>query len=41
MIIDRLEAIGCLDDFEKIIEPADWSKAFHGGPRKYIRPDMR
>ncbi len=40
MIIDRLEATGCLDQYEKIIEPADWSKARDGGPRKYIRPDI-
>jgi hypothetical protein len=41
MIIDRLEATGCMDQYETIIEPADWSKSRDGGPRKYVREDMR
>jgi ferredoxin len=41
MIIDRLEATGCMDQYETIIEPADWSKSRDGGPRKYIREDMK
>ncbi len=41
MIIDRLEATGCLDQYETILEPADWSKSRDGGPRKYVREDLK
>jgi len=41
MIIDRLEATGCLDQYETILEPADWSKSRDGGPRKYLREDLK
>ena len=41
LIIDRLEATGCLDDYETILEPADWSKSRDGGPRKLIRDDLK
>jgi hypothetical protein len=41
LIIDRLEATGCLDQYETILEPADWSKSRDGGPRKYVREDLK
>jgi len=41
MIIDRLEATGRLDQYETILEPADWSKSRDGGPRKYVREDLK
>jgi hypothetical protein len=41
MIVDRLEATGCLDQYETILEPADWSKSRDGGPRKLIREDLK
>jgi len=41
LIIDRLEATGCLDQYETILEPADWSSARDGGPRKLIREDLK
>ncbi len=40
LIVERLEAQGRLDDFEKILEPADWSTARDGGPRKLVREDL-
>jgi len=41
LIIDRLEATGCMDQYETILEPADWSKSRDGGPRKYVREDLK
>lgn len=41
LIIDRLEATGCLDQYETILEPADWSKSRDGGPRKLVREDLK
>jgi hypothetical protein len=41
LIIDRLEALGCLENYEKILEPADWSKSRDGGPRKLVREDLK
>jgi len=41
LIIDRLEATGCLDQYEVILEPADWSRSRDGGPRKLVREDLR
>ena len=41
LIIDRLDATGCLDQYEKIIEPADWSRSRDGGPRKLVRDDLK
>ena len=34
MIIDRLEALGQLDELEAIAPPRDWSTSHSGGPRK-------
>ena len=41
MIVDRLKALGQLDNYEKIIEVKDWSTSRDGGPRTRIREDMR
>ncbi len=41
LIIDRLQATGCLDLYETILEPADWSRSRDGGPRKYVREDLK
>jgi hypothetical protein len=41
LIIDRLEATGCLDQYEVILEPADWSRSRDGGPRKLVREDLK
>jgi ferredoxin len=41
LIIDRLDALGCLENYEKILEPADWSKSRDGGPRKLVREDLK
>lgn len=41
LIVERLEALGELDRYEEIQEPADWSKARDGGPRKVVREDLK
>ncbi|HSW38031.1 MAG TPA: methylenetetrahydrofolate reductase C-terminal domain-containing protein, partial [Acidobacteriota bacterium] len=41
LIVDRLEALNRLDQFETILEPADWSKSRDGGQRRLIREDLR
>jgi hypothetical protein len=41
LIVDRLEATGCLDQYETILEPADWSKSRDGGPRNLVREDLK
>ena len=41
LIIDRLDTVGLLEQYEKIIEPADWSQARDGGPRKVVREDLK
>lgn len=41
LIVERLEAQGLLDRYEEIQEPADWSKARDGGPRKVVREDLK
>jgi hypothetical protein len=35
LIVDRLEALGRLDDYEKIPPLKDWSKDRAGGPRSF------
>ena len=37
LIIERLKALGRLDDYEKISSPKDWSVDRSGGPRKAER----
>ncbi len=41
MIVDRLEALGCLDRYEEILPMPDWSKSRDGGPRKLVREDLK
>ncbi|MFC1839211.1 methylenetetrahydrofolate reductase C-terminal domain-containing protein [Thermodesulfobacteriota bacterium] len=41
VIIDRLEALGRLDDYEKLTPIKDWSTERAGGPRKVVREDVR
>ncbi len=41
LIIDRLKALGKLEDYEKLIPIKDWSKDRAGGPRKVVREDVR
>jgi len=36
LIVDRLEALGKLDNYEKLSEIKDWSKDRSGGPRSFI-----
>jgi ferredoxin len=40
LIVDRLKALGRLDDYEKIIPLKDWSTDRAGGPRKVVREDV-
>ena len=41
LIIDRLKALGKLDDYEKITPLKDWSTERAGGPRKVVREDVQ
>ncbi|MFW6115190.1 MAG: methylenetetrahydrofolate reductase C-terminal domain-containing protein [Thermodesulfobacteriota bacterium] len=41
LIIDRLKALGRLDDYDKLIPIKDWSKERAGGPRKLVREDLQ
>ena len=41
LIIDRLKALGRLDDYEKIFSIKDWSTDRAGGPRKVVREDLQ
>jgi len=41
IIIDKLTALGRLDDYEKLAPLKDWSKERAGGPRKVVREDVR
>ncbi len=40
LIIDGLEELGGLDDYEKILPIKDWSTERAGGPRKVVREDV-
>jgi ferredoxin len=40
LIIDRLVALGRMDDYEKMAPIKDWSKDRAGGPRKVVREDL-
>jgi ferredoxin len=40
LIIDRLEALGKLDEYEVISPIKDWSTDRAGGPRKVVREDV-
>jgi len=37
LIIERLKALGRLDDYDKIHPPKDWSSGIPGGPRSMER----
>ncbi|MDA3834083.1 MAG: methylenetetrahydrofolate reductase C-terminal domain-containing protein [Spirochaetales bacterium] len=41
LIVDRLKALGKLDDYETIAPIKDWSTDRAGGPRKVIREDIK
>ncbi|MCU0560415.1 MAG: methylenetetrahydrofolate reductase C-terminal domain-containing protein [Desulfobacterales bacterium] len=41
LIIDRLKALGRLEDYERLSPIKDWSTDRAGGPRKIIREDLR
>jgi ferredoxin len=41
LIVDRLRALGRLEDYEKLAPIKDWSTDRAGGPRKVIREDLR
>jgi hypothetical protein len=36
LILDRLEALGRLDEYERVIPVKDWSTERAGGPRKLV-----
>jgi len=40
LVIDRLEALGRLDDYEKVQPIKDWSKDRSGGPRSFKLEDF-
>ena len=40
LIIDRLNALGQIDNYEKLIPVKDWSSDRAGGPRKFVREDI-
>jgi hypothetical protein len=35
LVVDRLEALGKMDDYERIAPVKDWSKDRAGGPRSF------
>ncbi len=41
LIIDRLKAMGRLEDYEKLSSIKDWSTDRAGGPRKVVREDLQ
>jgi ferredoxin len=41
LIIDKLKALGKMDDYEKLTPIKDWSSDRAGGPRKLVREDMQ
>jgi ferredoxin len=41
LIIDRLKALGRLDDYEMLAPIKDWSTDRAGGPRKVVREDVQ
>jgi hypothetical protein len=41
LIIDRLKALGRMDDYEKISPIKNWSTERSGGPRKVVREDLK
>ena len=41
LIIDRMQALDLLDEYEKISSIKDWSTDRAGGPRKVVREDLK
>ena len=41
LIVDRLQALGKMEDYEKIAPIKDWSTDRAGGPRKVVREDVQ
>jgi hypothetical protein len=41
LIVDRMQALDILDDYEKICSVKDWSTDRAGGPRKVVREDLK
>jgi len=41
LIIDRLKALGRLEDYEQLTDIKDWSTDRAGGPRKVIKEDVQ
>jgi ferredoxin len=41
LIVERLKALGRLDDYEKLSPLKDWSTDRAGGPRKVVREDLQ
>jgi ferredoxin len=41
LIIDRLKALGKIDEYEKLFPIKDWSTDRAGGPRKVVREDIQ
>ena len=41
LIIDRLKALGRMEDYETLIPLKDWSTDRAGGPRKVVREDVQ
>jgi ferredoxin len=41
LIVDRLQALGKMADYERIAPIKDWSKDRAGGPRKIVREDVK
>jgi ferredoxin len=41
LIIDRLNALGRIEDYEELAPLKDWSTERAGGPRKVVREDVR
>lgn len=41
LIVDRLKALGRMEDYEKVTPIKDWSTDRAGGPRKVVREDVQ
>ena len=41
LIVDRLNAVGRMDDYEKLAPIKDWATDRAGGPRKVVREDVQ
>lgn len=41
LIVDRLKALGRMDDYEQLLPLKDWSTERAGGPRKVVREDVQ